>query len=373
MSEFKLPPISPIIGSSFANFRKAFDQYKIDKNYYKRYYVTAIIILILAPLRWVEYIFVNPKVKKFHLPQPPLFILGHWRSGTTFLHNVLSQAPNSGYLTTYHSLFPNNLSTRFLIRPFLSSLMPKKRPSDNVELNVRYPQEDEFALSMLNPNAYYYFFMFPQNYPEIYDKSLRQKGMTEKEKTQWKKNYEFLVKKALMNSKAEQIIFKNPVNTARPKLLLELFPDAKFIHIHRNPVMVYLSIKKFFFSLMPTLNFQDITEEEILDLIFDVYQRLMTDFFDQQNAIPSENFIEIRFENLEVNPLAELEKIYQKLNLKDWEGAKPAFEAYLTSQKSYKKNTHKITQVELDRILNEWGFTMKKWGYEVPENLEVVG
>ena len=44
--------------------------------------------------------------------------------------------------------------------------------------------------------------------------------------------------------------FQSPAHTARLKLLHELFPEAKFIHISRNPFEVYQSTSKLFMDLL---------------------------------------------------------------------------------------------------------------------------
>lgn len=372
MAEFKLPPISPLAGSSFRNYIKALKGNKIDRKFIVQTIVTGLVILVGSPFRWFESLTLNRKAKKHDISESPLFILGHWRSGTTFLHNVLCQAPNAGYISTYQALFPNNLSSKWLFRSFMSAAMPKKRPSDNVPLAVHYPQEDEFALGNLNPFCYYYFFYFPHKYQDFYQKYVRYENVSEKVKQTWQRDYTMLIKKALLNTKGEQAMLKNPVNTARIAPLLEIFPKAKFIHIYRNPVVVYLSIKKFFIKLMPTLYFQKIEEKDMLEIIFDIYNKLMQDYFDTKKAIPKESLVEIKFEDFEKTPLKDLENIYKKLHLKDFDKAKTHFEKYLDSQKSYKKNIYKITKGELDKVKEKWGFTMNLWNYDIPENLEIV-
>ena len=38
----------------------------------------------------------------------PLFILGHWRSGTTHMHNLLGKDPNHTYPTLWQVIFPDS-------------------------------------------------------------------------------------------------------------------------------------------------------------------------------------------------------------------------------------------------------------------------
>ncbi|MET0668031.1 MAG: sulfotransferase, partial [Methyloceanibacter sp.] len=42
------------------------------------------------------------------LDTPPVFILGHWRTGTTLLHDLFAEDPNLAFPTTYECFFPHH-------------------------------------------------------------------------------------------------------------------------------------------------------------------------------------------------------------------------------------------------------------------------
>jgi len=159
---------------------------------------------------------------------------------------MLCKDPSSGYLTTYHSVFPNNLASKWLFKKFMKINMPDKRPSDNVKLNIDFPQEDEFAFCNSYQHAYYNFFYFPKEYKTFYDNAITHKTLTEREIEEWSLSYDKLIKKALLNTKGERAIIKNPVNTARIDKILKLYTNAKFLYIYRNPVTVFYSTRHFF-------------------------------------------------------------------------------------------------------------------------------
>ncbi|MEZ5084213.1 MAG: sulfotransferase [Bacteroidales bacterium] len=135
-------------------------------------------------------------------------------------------------------------------------LIPTTRKGDNVILNTDYPQEEEFALGDKDFLCYYYFWMFPRKTKLFYERFLRFQGINEKLATKWKEDYKLLIKKALKNTNRTRFLSKNPPNTARIKVLLDMFPNAKFIFIHRNPVEVFLSTRNFFNKMMPYLQLQ---------------------------------------------------------------------------------------------------------------------
>ncbi len=370
-SSFKLPLLSPLVGRSFFDLIQSLRWRDVSLRYFPKLAFTTLVTLIFSPVRWWDELKYGRKVREFQLKEPPIFILGHWRSGTTFLHNVLCKDPKAAYVTTYQSVFPQAIGSQFFLKAFMKAVMPENRPSDNMKLSVDFPQEDEFALSNCTPYSYYNFMYFPQNYQNYYQKYVRFK-VGAKIRKDWREAYLKLIKKALINTHGERLVLKNPVNTGRIKILLEMFPKAKFVFIYRNPILVYLSAKKFFTQLLPTLQMQTFEEEKISELILDVFEKLLCDYLNDRNQIPVNQLCELRFEDFEKEPLHEVKRIYKSLNLNNLEEALPFLEPYLQITRSYKKNRHTITQNELRRVLNRWNFAMKQWNYDVPKNLHVA-
>lgn len=98
--------------------------------------------------------------------EAPVFILGHWRSGTTFVHNVLSCDDSFGCCSTYQTVFPHlMLWGRPFFKRCMSLVMPSERPTDSMALGVDLPQEEEFALSNMTACAHYHSGCFPAAWP----------------------------------------------------------------------------------------------------------------------------------------------------------------------------------------------------------------
>jgi hypothetical protein len=249
--------------------------------------------------------------------------------------------------------------------------MPDKRPSDGVELNIDFPQEDEFAFSNLQWNAYYNFFYFPKQYKTFFEQSVHHKNLTQKEIDLWYKSYDTLLKKAMIDTKGERLIVKNPVNTARINKILKLYPDAKFLYIYRNPITVFLSTQKFFQQLNPTLWLHEVDYLFIDNMIFDVYDWLMTDYLEQKSLIPAENLLEIRFEEFELDPVKEMENIYSNLLKEDFLTVKHYFSEYFTTQKSHKKNKYLVEAETIAAIRKHLGKYIEMYGYELPEDIQI--
>ena len=373
MSNFKLPNISPLAGSSFATFLKVLKSNRVAPRYYSKVVLTAIMIFINSVFRWLDPLLLNKKVNKFNFEDSPLFIIGHWRSGTTFLHNLLTKDPSTGFVTTYQSVFANNLKSKWLFKTFMTLFMPSERPGDSMKIAADFPQEDEFAMSNITDLSFYHFFYFPTKYRAYYDRSIRFKGVGDKEEKNWMLNYRRMVTKALINTNGKRAVLKNPANTGRMLTLKEIFPNAYFVFLIRNPIIVYLSTKKFFIELFPTVNLESFSNEEISDLVLELYSKLLHAYLADKEQLAPESIIEVSYETLIRNPIEELENIYYQCDLGDFEELRPRFKAYLDSQSGHKIDSYTIEENELEKVLGKLNFAMEHWNYSIPEGLNVIG
>lgn len=170
--EFDKLPINTLVGADWQTFKRITEGREVGDAYKKKFFLTKSVCRLLSLLKPIEdrcY----AKVADTPIQTDPLFILGHWRSGTTFVHNVFACDKHFGYTTTYQTVFPNlMLWGQSFFKKNMSFLMPDHRPTDNMELKVDLPQEEEFALSNMMPYTYYNFWFYPQQMMEYCDKYL---------------------------------------------------------------------------------------------------------------------------------------------------------------------------------------------------------
>ena len=364
--EFSKLPVNTMVGAKWKTFQRTAKNQPIDKGYKGKYYLTKGICRILSLLQPFE----DARIKKLTgtkaYEDQPVFILGHWRSGTTFVHNILSLDEHFGYNTTYQTVFPNlMLFGQSFFKKSMAYLMPDKRPTDNMELNVDLPQEEEFALSNMTTVNYYNFWFFPKSWNEYTNKYLTFRDASPAEKKEFQDTFRQLVKVSLHNTNGTQFLSKNPPHTARVKEILEMYPNAKFIYLMRNPYTVFESTRSFFTNTIQPLKLQDISNEEIEAQILSVYKTMYEKYEADKALIPEGNLIEVKFEDIETNALEVTRNIYKTLQIPGFEEARPAIEAYLNKKKGYKKNQYKYEPRTVELVEKNWKFALDQWDYHL--------
>lgn len=366
--EFSISKIlHPLTLNSFSYWRRLSRTYPIDEKYQFKANLISFLSPLSAPLRFLEHILYEQRVSKVEIAEPPIFIIGHWRTGTTHLHNILCQDPNLGYVTLFQTLAPSSyFVSRRILLPILNLLIPEKRHMDNLPLGVDLPQEEEMVLPNLCNHSFYLGLYFPRQMRQFFRKYVLFNGISETNLDDWRKTYLKVLRVATLHAGRKRLVLKNPTITAHLRHILELFPDAKFIHICRNPYEVFKSTTHFYRSTFDIVSFQDIDDQEIRENVLLFFRELMTRYFEEKDLIPPGNLCEVRFENLEANPLEETARVYRELGLPGWDKALPHIKRYLESQNNYEKNTFTLAQEDIDQIEREWKFAIDAWGYERP-------
>jgi len=356
----------PMAGSSFVNWIRVLrdNHFNIEWQFIPRaIYVTGM-ITALAPFRAYEEKKFHTKIRSTRV-KAPLFVIGHWRSGTTFLHYLLGQDPQLGYVSTFETMTPGMIiANEELFRNMVKNHLPSKRPMDDLEMHANLPYEEEYAIANMSPYSFYLAWYFPKRWKEYFDQYVLFKDRSKDQIDGWKQTYDYFLKKIAYKNNGNRILLKSLVNTARIKYLLELYPDAKFIHIHRNPYKVYLSTWKLYQKILPIFSFQHIDSETLEEHILYSYKQLFSHYLSQRHLIPKENLLEIPYERFVETPVDHLKHAYQTLNLGGFEKARPYLEAYAKKHENYKASTYRIDEKVKEKVYSNWKHTFDAFGYD---------
>ena len=181
----------PLSGTSFHNWMKILieNRFNIDWSYIpKALYVTSL-ILAFTPFRYLEKRQYDDQINKVEKIQP-IFVLGHFRSGTTFLHYLLGQDPELAYVSTYETMTPNLIiRNEKFFRNIVKNHLPSKRPMDDLEMHANLPYEEEYAIANISPYSFYHGWYFPHNWKSYFDKYATFETATNKTIEQWKTGF----------------------------------------------------------------------------------------------------------------------------------------------------------------------------------------
>jgi hypothetical protein len=282
------------------------------------------------------------KLDNFELPEDPIFIIGHWRTGSTFLLQLMNLNSELHAPSLFDIAVPDSLLvSRKYYEPVMNLFIAPTRPMDNVKMGIDEPQEDEFALLKITDcSPLEKLIIPPSNKYFLSDYKDFEPGG--KQSVQWKQALHNFYKKLAYYSN-KRIIIKNPFHSMRIATLLEMYPDAKFIHIYRHPYYVIPSTIRMW-DIVGKLNclnnnWRTPTSDEVITL----FDKMLTYINEKLNILKKHQFYEVKFEEFEKYPIQILENIYLKFNVPFSESDRQKTEQFLVQVKNYEKNNYKLS------------------------------
>ncbi len=315
-------------------------------------------------LRWVQDAWYGNSLDHVQIKHAPLFIIGHWRTGTTLLHEMLILDPRHTYPNTYQCLEPNHfLLTETLFTRIFRFLLPSRRPMDNMPAGWERPQEDEFALCMMGQPSPYLTIAFP-NHPPQDNEALDLDGLPPRRRNAWKKAFlRFL--RHLTYKDGRRLVLKSPTHTCRIPALLELFPDARFIHIVRDPFVVFPSTVNLWKAMYLSHALQRPTFAGLEEYVFDTFTHIYARLEQSKPLLASNRFHELRYEDLIADPVGQMRLLYERLELGGFEEFLPRLKSFLDANAGYKTNRYPDLDPQLRaEIERRWEHVIRQYGYD---------
>ncbi len=311
--------------------------------------------------RPLQQLILGRRIARVQVKDAPIFIIGHWRSGTTLLHELMVLDDRYTFPTTYDCFAPNHflISAWFVKR--LTFLLPRQRPMDNMMTGWDRPQEDEFALCNMGLPSPYLRMLFP-NEPAPYSEYFDLENVPAEDRRRWQEALLWFLQRVTLRN-PQRIILKSPPHLARIKALTEIFPDARFVHIVRDPYVVYPSTINLWKTLYRYQSLQRPTFAGLEEYVFSCFERMYRAFDAQRGLVDASRLHEVRYEDLVSDPIGEMRRLYDRLDLGEFEKVEPHLDRYLAGTKDYKTNRYEIAPELRDQIDRRWGRFMRRYGY----------
>ena len=313
---------------------------------------------ILEPVRLLEYFLFDTAIRAHQLSAPPVFILGHWRSGTSYLQTLLFVDPQHTTSTIFRSLFSDvfYLSERWLkpLLGLLSRVLGVRYSIQRSVMDFDLPAEGDLGICCLSsPYSYTWGHVFPRRFGQWMQEMVY--APTDEAAAGWSAAYDYFIRKLSLGAQGKRVVLKSPGDTARLSGLLRLFPEAKFVYIHRSPEDVFHSNRYLWRVILKDHGLQTLGPEAVDSYILEHYAAVQSRYRAQRGEIPPRQLVEIDYAALRRDPIATLSKVYAQLDL----GEVPiqALKQFQQQQSAYQGQTYDTSPELAERLRQAWGLT----------------
>jgi omega-hydroxy-beta-dihydromenaquinone-9 sulfotransferase len=333
----------------------------------KRAHVAVGVSLItpINELLWAtQQLLMGRKIRATVIDQPPIFILGHWRSGTTLLHELLVSNTEFASPNTYQCFAPSHfLVSGSIITRFGGFLLPKKRPMDEMAAGWLLPQEDEFALMNLGLPSPYLRIAFPQT-QEKHLEYLNFDEISEAELQLWREGFIWFVKALTIAYRGQRLVLKSPTHTGRIAELHKMFPEACFIHLTRDPRKLFPSTMRLWRSLDHVQSLHDsYNEDQLIQYVQDCLDKMYLGYHRGRTTVPDSQVMDVRYEDLVADPKATVQEIYHRMNLGDFNRISAALDEKLVGHGEYRTNQHFVDEEWERQVMSYCADYAARYGY----------
>jgi hypothetical protein len=299
----------------------------------------------------------------------PIFITGMPRSGSSFLHELLTKDPANRAPRVWEVMFPvsangdsNGDERDRRIGKTAASLWWFRRlahqPDSVYPMRACSPHE---CVAIHGYTCLSQEFISTARIPG-YEKFLRSTDLTPV--YAWQKRF---LQYLQSGSTPRRWVLKAPDHVYSLRELFSIFPDAVIIQTHRNPLEVLRSsiqLTQVLYNLFAWRGSQEQLAEREATLL----ARAMEEFIRFRDAHPemADRFIDLNYSELVADPLAAVRRVYQQLNIVLTDQAAERMRQLISQRSRYRKHNPKLTEFGVDVLREARRFSQYCFRFGVP-------
>ncbi len=242
----------------------------------------------------------------------PVFVLGLWRAGTTFLHDLMNTIPGLISPTTRECM--NSASFRLVPATSSASI---NRPMDDRVIHTNSPQEDEFALLALGVPSVYRCFIDPRRMEEM-SYALDLDFWTADQPNGWSKQWQeflFWVTQSHGMTAEDRLLLKSPNHTFRIRAIHEIFPKSSYVLIVRCPQEIYFSNQKMWTAMFQQYSLWNWDLHQLDEFLIKSFKYYIKCLNYMKSNFTHDQLVVIDLMQLAADPYEQLKKITKQLDL----------------------------------------------------------
>ena len=312
---------------------------------------------------WIEKVRFSKALKNTPVPDDPVFIIGHWRTGSTLLHQLMSLDPQLNAPTLFQVALPDSFLVSYpYYRPMFRMFISGHRPMDQVRIGMDEPQEDEYAIYRITNFSPLEKLVFATTDSYFLNRETRFLPSGD-DLEKWKNEVKAFFRK-LHFANNKRIVSKNPFNSFRIKVLHDMFPNAKFIHIVCHPDDVIPSAINMWNILQKQNQLTNPVNPPRFEAVADLLEHLLSEIETDHKQLLPDQYVEVRFEDLEKKPVAVLKQIYESLHLPFSTEFELKINGFIRQTANFRKNDFSLTPRDKLYIRKILAIHMNKYNYQ---------
>ncbi|MFK7835029.1 MAG: sulfotransferase [Sulfitobacter sp.] len=333
---------------------------------FSRYPLVAVITLFSIGnqfLAWTSELLYGRKLAQVKIEPDPIFVIGHWRSGTTWLHHMLMLDARHAAPEVHACFRPETfLVARGFATKIMGWLLPPTRPMDDVPLLPENAEEDEHGISLSGAPSNYRSKMFPSVKMDV---PYSPEDMNAADAALWREKWLAFLKRVQFINPGKRLVLKSPTHTVRTGEILRHFPNAKFVHIVRDPYKIFLSARKSAIAMHTVSTLQDHLppQSDRDNGNKHRFVRFHARFEKDRENIPEDQLVMIKYEDLRADPVKVIGEVYQGLGLGQFEDVAPEIARHNSGAKPYQNNQYELDEAMREQVEAACGSYFETYGY----------